>query len=53
MDRVNYLHDVPTHSLGNNNTYIHEGVLHFMYKDMVCVISLLNKAHFDGHVCDH
>ena len=32
MDRVNYLHDVPTHSLGSNNTYLHEAELQFMYK---------------------
>ena len=32
MDRVNYLHDVPTHSLGSNNTYLHEGMTQFMYK---------------------
>ena len=30
MDRVNYLHDVPTHSLGLN-IYLHEGELQFMY----------------------
>ena len=53
MDRVNYLHDVPTHSLGSNSTYLHEGVTRFMYKDTVCAISLLNEAHFDGHICDH
>ena len=32
MDRVNYLHDVPTHALGSENTYLHEGELQFMYK---------------------
>ena len=53
MDRVNYLPDVPTHSLGSENTYLHEGEPQVMYKDMVCTISLLNDAHFDGHACDH
>ena len=32
MDRVNYHHDVPTHSLDSENTYLHEGELQFMYK---------------------
>ena len=37
-----------THSLGSKNTYLHEGVLQFMYKDTVCTISLLlNEVHFD------
>ena len=40
MDWVNYHNDVPTHSLGSDNTYLHEGELQFMYKDTVCVISM-------------
>ena len=54
MDRVNYLHDVPTHSLGSNNTYLHEGMLQFMYKRYGVyhfIVKLLSDGWLYGLYC--